>query len=119
VALQNAISLRLTSEHHDALRRRAARLGITTSNAARQLLELGVVLDGAEEFGIAVTGEARKLMADQVGMAHVQFAIGLEPEDAGVVADDLSERELDSIAEGAPLLLTVEQLAAIRRHRLS
>jgi hypothetical protein len=56
-------------------------------------------------------------MADDTGMAHVTFGAGLEPEEAGVIAQDVSDAELDAIAEGAPVLMTVEQLAAIAHHR--
>ena len=113
MALRNAINLRLEAFHAQAIEDRAARGATTASRAARELLSLGVVIDAAETSGLAVTGAARALMADSVGMANVQFGWGLEPAELATIAGDLSDQEHDAIEGGAPVLMTVEQMRGL------
>jgi hypothetical protein len=112
--LRNALSLRLSEEQAIAVSERADRRGISSSEAIRELLDLGLVLDASESIGLAVTAAARALMGDTAGMANVQFGLGLEPDELAAIAADLSGAECAAIVQGAPVLMTVEQMASLR-----
>jgi hypothetical protein len=109
-----AFQVRLTPDQHEAVMGRAERRDITGSAAMRELITLGQLLDSGEQHGVVVTDEAHELMGTAHG-ANVTFAAGVDP-DGGrerLAAIGLEPWQVDSLASGALLICTTEQLARV------
>jgi hypothetical protein len=109
--MNRVMSVRLTPEQDDDVRRRAERREIPDSEALRELVDMGRLQDRAVTQGLVVTKRAAKLLGKREG-AVVAYASFEDVTPAAAHALQLEVHEVEAIEHGAVVLATVEELDA-------
>ena len=116
--LTSVVQLRMTAEQHDRVRERAAARGINASTAARELIDLGLVLEDVGQHGLLVTHGALQLLQDGSGATAVQLIQGLTDDEIAWLREHGNERITEQDAErlrgvGMVVMATTEEVAAL------
>jgi hypothetical protein len=108
------MSVRLTIEQSDAIRRRAKRRHVTQGEALRELLDAGRLQDQAHERGVVVTQRAIDLIGSGLGAVIEYGAIDAEGVTPEVIAAlGLDDAQAEALREGAVLMLTTEETGIV------
>jgi hypothetical protein len=108
------MNVRITPEQDAAIQARSEMRGITSSEALRELLDLGISLAQAGTAGTVMTAAARRLLADGHAsrLVHLTLADG-DQADELARALDLGPAERDVVAAGGLVWMTAEERAAL------